>query len=336
MRSRHPVRLALFAAGSILAVAHRAAALDTHRADVAGFIERVAARDSFDPRRLRAILAAARIQPAILAAMARPAEKTLSWRRYRPIFLNEQRIQEGVDFWVAHRRELARSSARTGVAPQYLVAILGVETYYGRLTGQYRVLDALATLAFDSAPRSRFFRVQLEQFLLLARAQHIDPLTALGSYAGAMGAPQFMPSSYRRYGLDATADAHVDLWSNWPDIFDSVGYFLREHGWQTGRPVLRRARVAAGRTPPAAGTDLGAPMSVAALRAEGVRIDGAPGPRHRAWLIAADGRNGPEWRVGFANFHAITHYNHSPLYAMAVHDLAVAIKRRVLSLRTAP
>lgn len=329
MQARCRVRLSLLAAGSILAAAHQAAALDTRRADVAGFIEHMVERDAYDPRTLRGILRAARTQPAIVAAMEKPAEKSLPWYRYRPIFVNEQRIQEGVDFWRAHRRDLARSSARTGVAPQYLVAIVGVETYYGRLTGKYRVLDALCTLAFDYPPRARFFRGELAQFLLLARDQGIDPLTAMGSYAGAMGAPQFMPSSYRRFGLDATADGRVDLWSNWPDVFDSVGYFLEEHGWSAGHAVLRDATVAPGRAPKSAGSDLGAATTLAALQAEGVRIEDAPGMDRRAWLIAAEQAHGVAWRVGFGNFYAITRYNHSPLYAMAVHDLAVAVRRRV-------
>ncbi|HVC00641.1 MAG TPA: lytic murein transglycosylase B [Steroidobacteraceae bacterium] len=329
MQLRHRVGLSLLAAGSCLSPAHQAAAIDTRRADVAGFIEHMVAREAYDPHTLRRILRAARTQPAIVAAMEKPAEKRLAWYRYRPIFVNEQRIQEGVDFWLAHRRDLERSSARTGVAPQYLVAIVGVETYYGRLTGNYRVLDALSTLAFDYPPRARFFRGELAQFLLLARDQRIDPLTAMGSYAGAMGAPQFMPSSYRRFGLDATADGHVDLWSNWPDVFDSVGYFLEEHGWSAGQAVLRDATVAPGSVPKPAGPDLGAATTVAALRAEGVHIDDAPGADRRAWLIAAKQANGVAWRVGFGNFYAITRYNHSPLYAMAVHDLAVAVQRRV-------
>jgi peptidoglycan lytic transglycosylase B len=323
-----PAALLAVAAGSMLAPARPAEALDTQRADVTAFIDRVAARDGFDTASLERILRAAQSQPAILAAMERPAEKTMTWREYRPLFLNERRIQEGVDFWNAHRRDLEDSSRRTGVPAEYVAAILGVETYYGRLTGRYRVLDALATLSFDYPPRAAYFRGELEQFLLLARDQGIDPLTALGSYAGAMGAPQFMPSAYRWFGLDASDDGRVDLWSDWPDVFDSVGYFLKEHGWTSGAPVLLEARVAAGRTPTPADADLRSSTTVGALRAAGVRIDGAADPDAPAWLIAADGAGGTEWRVGLGNFYAITRYNHSPLYAMAVHDLAVALAAR--------
>jgi membrane-bound lytic murein transglycosylase B len=330
LRYGHRLCLWLIAAGSFLAAAGGASALDTHRADVAGFIDRMVARDAYDPRTLRRILGAARLEPSIVAAMERPAEKALPWYRYRPIFVNERRIQEGVDFWVAHRRALHRASERTGVAPQYLVAILGVETYYGRLTGGYRVIDALATLAFDYPPRAAFFRRQLEQFLLLARDHDFDPLAVKGSYAGAMGAPQFMPSSYRRFGIDATVDGRVDLWSDWPDVFESVGYYLRENGWIAGGPVLRDVVVgsAVAATAPRA-TTLGPSTTVGALRAAGVRITDAPGADSRAWLVAAPQPQGLTWRVGFENFHAITRYNRSPLYAMAVHDLAVALRQRI-------
>ncbi len=329
MRIGHRVRLSLLVAGSIVAAASGAAALDTGNPVVAGFIDRMVARDSYDPRALRRILGAAQLQPSIVTAMQRPAEKAMPWYRYRPMFVNEQRIQEGVDFWIAHRRALERASERTGVAPQYLVAILGVETYYGRLTGGYRVLDALATLSFAYPPRARFFRAQLEQFLLLARDRDFDPLTVKGSYAGAMGSPQFMPSTYRRYGLDATVNGRIDLWTDWPDVFASVGYFLREHGWVAGRPVLRDAAIRAGAQFEPTPAVLGPPTTVGALRAAGVRVADAPGVAGRAWLIGAEQPTGVEWRVGFGNFYAITRYNHSPLYAMAVHDLAAALRRRI-------
>ncbi|HUX72932.1 MAG TPA: lytic murein transglycosylase B [Steroidobacteraceae bacterium] len=326
----------LLAAALAIGAWRPAAALDTHRAVVERFIGHMAYHDAFDEPQLRALLAAAKSQPAIIAAMARPVEKTLPWYQYRPIFLNEKRIQEGVDFWRAHQGELDASSARTGVAPQYVVAILGVETYYGTLTGQYRVLDALTTLAFDYPSRSKFFRSELEQFLLLARDQGIDPLTATGSYAGAMGAPQFMPSAYRRYGLDASGDGRVDLWSNWPDVFDSVGYFLKDHGWTGGAPVLSDASVAPDIVPAAAAGALAAgeaqirlSATVGSLQAQGVRIDRAPPADTPAVLIPAQQADGVHWRVGYENFYALTRYNRSPLYAMAVYELACALQSRV-------
>jgi membrane-bound lytic murein transglycosylase B len=215
-----------------------AAAIDTRRADVAGFINEVSARDSINKRQLRKVLKAANSQPSIIEAMDRPAEKAKPWYQYRPIFVTEKRIREGTDFWIAHRQQLDQASVKSGVAPEYLAAIVGVETYYGRLTGSYRVLDALATLAFDYPARAKFFRDELEQFILLARERGLDPLTVKGSYAGAMGAPQFMPSNYRRYAVDADGDGRIDLLNNWSDVCASVGNYLKEHGWNAGEPVL--------------------------------------------------------------------------------------------------
>jgi membrane-bound lytic murein transglycosylase B len=184
----------LFCAAALpLILAEPAAAIDTRRSDVKNFIAHMADTYSFKKRALRKLLKGAAVQPAILDAMAKPAEKAKPWYEYRAIFLTEKRINEGSEFWLAHRQALEQASARSGVAPEYLAAILGVETFYGRTTGNYRVLDALVTLSFDYPAREKFFREELEQFLLLARDAHLDPATVKGSYAGAMGAPQFMP-----------------------------------------------------------------------------------------------------------------------------------------------
>jgi len=286
----------------------------------------------FNTRSLRKLLGLAQIQPAILEAMERPAEKAKLWYEYRPIFLNERRIREGSDFWLAHRLELDQASVRSGVAPEYLAAILGVETYYGRLTGSYRVMDALTTLAFDYPARSKFFREELEQFLLLTRDLHLDPRTVKGSYAGAMGAPQFMPSNYRRYAVDADADGQIDLWSNWADVCLSVGNYLKQHGWNAGEPVLTEANVAAEKPESLDGRTLDLSESVGSLMAKGVSFQSPLPADAPAMLVAADESDGTHWRVGFNNFYVITRYNHSPLYAMAVYELAGAIKQRVLSL----
>ena len=195
-----------------------AAAIDTKRTDVKEFIAHMAGTYSFKKRALSKLLKDAEFQPAIVEAMDKRAEKAKLWYEYRPIFVTEQRIQEGVEFWTAHRQTLDQASIHSGVAPEYLAAILGVETRYGRRTGTYRVLDALATLSFDYPERAKFFRDELEQFLLLTREGRLDPKTLKGSYAGAMGAPQFMPSNYRRYGVDADADGRIDLWSDWPGV----------------------------------------------------------------------------------------------------------------------
>ena len=278
----------ILAAAIVGASANPAAALDTHRADVKSFIAQMADQYSFKKRQLRKLLAAAQSQPAILEAMDRPAEKAKMWYEYRPIFVSERRIREGTEFWLAHRQELDRASVSSGVAPEYLAAILGVETYYGRLTGSYRVLDALATLAFDYPARSKFFRDELEQFILLTRDLKLDPLTVKGSYAGAMGAPQFMPSNYRRYAVDADADGHIDLWTNWSDVCASVGNYLKEHGWNPGEPVLSEANVDPDKTADLDGRKLVLEETVGSLKAKGVSFDSSLPPDAPAVLIAAD------------------------------------------------
>lgn len=307
-----------------------ATAIDTRRADVKSFIDEVSSRDSISRRQLRKLLKGAKSQPAIIDAMNRPAEKAKPWYEYRPIFLTEKRIQEGADFWIAHRQDLDRASVKSGVAPEYLAAIVGVETFYGRLTGSYRVLDALATLAFDYPARAKFFRDELEQFILLSRDLGLDPKAVKGSYAGAMGAPQFMPSNYRRYAVDANADGHIDLWNNWADVCASVGNYLKEHGWNAGEPVLSDAAVDEDKTADLDGRKLALSDTVESLKAKGVNFDSSLPPEAPALLIAADESDGVHWRVGYNNFYVITRYNHSALYAMAVYELASAMKQRIL------
>jgi membrane-bound lytic murein transglycosylase B len=316
--------------GSMLLTAAPAQALNVHRAEVKEFIKHVSQADHLNARAVRKLLKAAHEQPAIIEAMSRPAEKAKAWYEYRSVFLTERRIAEGTAFWLAHRQALDRAAVDSGVPPEYLAAILGVETYYGRLTGSYRVLDALATLAFDYPPRAPFFAGELEQYLLLVSELHLDPLGVKGSYAGAMGAPQFMPSNYRRYAVDADADGRVDLWSNWPDVCASVGNYLKSHGWNGGEPVLAEAQVDPEQAAALDGHTLALGETVASLAAKGVHIDTALPPEAPAMLIAAEEPDGTHWRVGFNNFYVITRYNHSALYAMAVHELAAVLKQRVL------
>ena len=308
-----------------------AAAIDTGRGDVKEFIAHMVEDHAFKKRPLRKLLDSAQSQPAIIEAMSKPAEKAKLWYEYRPIFVTERRIREGTEFWIAHRQALDQASVRSGVAPEYLAAILGVETYYGRLTGSYRVLDALVTLSFDYPAREKFFRDELEQYLLLTRDAHLDPLTIKGSYAGAMGAPQFMPSNYRRYAIDADADGHIDLWTNWADIAASVGNFLKEHGWNAGEPVLGEAAVADEKAGDLDGRKLALTETVGSLMAKGVSFDSPLPADAPALLIAADEADGVHWRVGYNNFYVLTRYNHSALYAMAVYELAAAIKQQILS-----
>jgi membrane-bound lytic murein transglycosylase B len=307
-----------------------ATAIDTSRSDVKDFIAHMVDAYAFKKRPLRKLLKSAQSQPAIIDAMSKPAEKAKLWYEYRSIFLTERRIHEGTEFWIAHRQALDQASVRSGVAPEYLAAILGVETFYGRLTGTYRVLDALVTLAFDYPARAKFFRDELEQYLLLTRDARLDPLAIKGSYAGAMGAPQFMPSNYRRYAVDADADGRIDLWSNWADVCASVGNYLKEHGWNAGEPVLGEATVVEDKAGDLDGRKLILSETVGSLAAKGVSFESPLPADAPALLIAADETDGVHWRVGYNNFFVITRYNHSALYAMAVYELAAAIKQQVM------
>ncbi|MEP6545930.1 MAG: lytic murein transglycosylase B, partial [Gammaproteobacteria bacterium] len=320
----------LFLAAVVSTACAPAAALDVKRADVKDFIAHMAATSPFTKHQLRKLLKAAQSQPSIIDAMDRPAEKAKPWFEYRPIFITERRIREGTEFWIAHRQALDQASIRSGVAPEYLAAIVGIETYYGRLTGSYRVLDALATLAFDYPARAKFFRDELQQYLLLTRDLSVNPLSLKGSYAGAMGAPQFMPSNYRRYAVDADADGRINLWTNWDDVCASVGNYLKEHGWNAGEPVLSEASVDEGKSADLDGRKLALSETVQSLHAKAVNFDSTLPPDAPVLLIAADEADGVHWRVGYNNFYVITRYNHSALYAMAVFELAAAVKQQVL------
>jgi membrane-bound lytic murein transglycosylase B len=277
------------------------------------------------------VLAQAQSQPAILEAIAKPAERTLTWYEYRERFVNEQRVVEGVAFWQEHRELLERISRSQGIPAQYLVAILGVETYYGRIAGRYRVIDALSTLAFDYPPRSSYFTDELEQFLVLTREESLDPLTPLGSYAGAMGAPQFMPRSMRKYAVDGDGDGKRDLWGAWPDVVASVANYFRAHGWQADAPVLLEAEIDQAHARDLDTRRLELNETLGSLSERGVLFQSSLPPDTAAMLIAADEPHAMRFRVGLQNFYVITRYNRSALYAMAVHDLARELTTRVFA-----
>jgi membrane-bound lytic murein transglycosylase B len=299
-----------------------------NRPEIRSFVRELVARDGFRRRDLERLLSRAVPQPKILEAMTRPAEKVTPWWEYRDHFLTEERISEGAQFWSDHRAALERIAAERGVAPEYIVAIIGIESFYGRLTGHYRVLDALTTLAFDYPARGPYFRSELEQFLLLTREEHVDPLTTLGSYAGAMGAGQFMPSSYRQFAIDEDGDGRRDLWRNWDDVIASVANYFRSHGWEPDNPVLADATLDPDPNIVVDPANLELNDTVAGLRAKGVEFDAPLAAGEPALLVLAEQPDGPTYRVAFHNFYVITRYNHSARYAMAVHDLAEAIAAR--------
>lgn len=300
------------------------------REDVLAFAREISARHGLDETQVRQVLAQARSQPAILEAMRRPAEAK-PWYQYRPIFLSEKRIAEGVAFWREHAERLMRLEQQYGVPAEILVAIVGVETHYGRHVGRYSVLDALATLAFDYPPRAAYFRKELEQFFLLTEDERMPVTEVKGSYAGAMGMPQFMPSSYRHYAVDGDGDGRRDLWSSADDILASVANYFVRHGWQPGGEVAWPVEIG----DPARfegwmnrGRDLAAKTTLGALRQAGLNLpsgeDGLP-----AMLIPLREESAEVYWVGLPNFYVITRYNHSAHYAMAVWQLGLAIRERL-------
>ncbi|WJW75929.1 lytic murein transglycosylase B [Thiohalobacter sp. IOR34] len=294
------------------------------RPEAQRFVQLMVEKHGLDRQEVQALIDAARRKQSILDAISRPAEAK-PWYQYRPIFVNQARIEGGVDYWNRNARILDQVREALAVDPALVVAIIGVETRYGRHAGRYRVLDALATLGFDYPPRADFFRGQLEQFLLLAREEGVDPLKATGSYAGAMGHGQFIPSSYRRYAVDFDGDGQRDLWNSRRDIIASVANYLRRHGWQLGGPVALRARVSGESWKPLLDKGLKPSLPVTRLAGLGIRLDGEPPAGEKVALLALEGRKTPEYWAVFNNFHVITRYNRSPLYAMAVHQLAEAI-----------
>jgi membrane-bound lytic murein transglycosylase B len=271
------------------------------------------------------VVASAELKPAIVEAMSKPAERVLQWSGYRKIFLTEQRIRDGREFYAAHRVLLEDVAERTGVPGELVAAIVCVETSYGTKMGKYRVLDALATLAFDYPARAAYFRGELEQFLLLTREAGVNPLTATGSYAGAMGAPQFMPRSYRAFARDGDKDGRIDLWTDWPDIIESVAHYFVEHGWRRDEPAVAHAQLFDPDVEDLPGNRLELIQTLGALRAKGVEFATALPDEAKGMFIALRDADGPTYRVGFHNFWVITRYNHSPMYALAVCELALAI-----------
>jgi len=304
---------------------------DLNRADIRDFIHEVAARNDLNPRVVRALLRHAVPQIKVIERTEQPAERVLAWWEYRAHFVTEKRIAAGVDFWLERRELLERIAAERGVPPEYIVAILGCETFYGHMTGHDRVLDALMTLAFAQPLHSKLARSELEQFILLTREERIDPLTVTGSYAGAMGAPQFMPSSYRRFAIDADGDRHRDLWNDWADIFASVANFLREHGWEPATPVMSAAIIEPDASFHIDLKNLELNETLGDLNSQGVESELRQAATTPVVLVSAEERDGPVYRLGFKNFQVITRYNHSARYAMAVHDLAQAILARIPS-----
>ena len=289
------------------------------------FVDYTAKTYGVAPQVIRDGLAQAQFLQRTIDIISRPAEAVRPWSAYRPIFLNDARIGGGVAFYQANRADLDRIAANTGVPAEYIVAIIGVETNYGANTGNYRVLDALYSLAFGYPKRAPFFAGELAQLFALGQDEHIDVSTLKGSYAGAMGLGQFMPSSYRLWGKDGDGDGKRDLIADKDDVFASIANYFVVHGWQRGGAVAARANRDAGAADVAPPT-LDPVYPLATLARQGYRPQPVQPTAEGATLLTLDGEGGKEYWLGYRNFYVITRYNHSPMYALAVHQLAQAIR----------
>lgn len=315
---------------TILSSSQAAESIFTDRADVKAFVDKMVEKHQFDRLILENYLNAAKLQPNIIKAMTKPAEK-LPWYRYSPIFLSPQRIQDGAKFWKENENYLKQAQQEYGIPAEIIVSIIGVETFYGKNTGSYRVLDSLTTLAFDYPPRAPFFLSELEEFFLLAREEDWDPTEIKGSYAGAMGKGQFMPSSYRKFGIDFTHNGKRDLLNNNADAIASVANYFKSHGWTSNQLVIIPAKIKGGShekiiaskanpKPEYTLHDLAKWQVYTAQKAQ------PAWEKHRFALIKLENESGPAYWLGAQNFYVITRYNHSDHYAMAVYNLSQEIK----------
>jgi membrane-bound lytic murein transglycosylase B len=287
------------------------------------FIDEMVERHHFKRGDLERVFRRAEQRPDVIEAIEKPA--TLKpWAEYRANFVNPQRIKDGLKFWKKNETYLTRAQRQFGVPAEYIVAIIGVETMYGKQTGRFRTLDALTTLAFDFPRRAPYFRSELEQYLLLASEQDFNLLAINSSYAGALGIPQFMPSNYRKYALDYNGNGHIDILHEPADAIGSVANYFQNYGWRSGEPVTTQVRVAEG-------SNLGDLMVARPVMGwttdAGVSFENTPkGVLPPAWLLDLTLENGKEYWLAFENFDVIMRYNISSYYAMSVHQLAQAIR----------
>jgi membrane-bound lytic murein transglycosylase B len=317
------------AAGAADSPATDRVGFDLTRPEIVAFIDQVVTRDGLDREQVTTAMAAATVRPELTVAMKRAPEKVLDWWQYRQRFVTPARIEHGTRFWQEHRTALDEVATRSGVPPEYLVAILGVETNYGQVTGTFREIDTLMTYAFDYPERGRFFRSELRAFLLLARDLGRDPVTIVGSYGGALGVPQLMPSNYRKFAAGYSGGRAVDLWTDWQAILSGTAEFLHKHGWVANGPVLVDAHVADG-VRISGSAQFALDETVDTLNAKGVTIDATLPGSTPALLVPAVMEGGVQYRVGFKNFYVITRYNPRVNYAMAVCDLAREVRRTIV------
>lgn len=293
-------------------------------ARVKEFINDMVKNHKYDREELNTLFSKVQKRSSIIKAISRPAERK-PWYKYRPIFLGSKRARLGVKFWNENEDLLQRAHEQFGVNPETIVAIIGVETRYGKHKGSYPVVDALSTLGFFYPPRSPFFKKELREFLLLAREENMDPYELTGSYAGAMGQPQFMPSSFRQYAIDFDNDGKRDIWTNNADTIGSVANYLKVHGWKRGQDIAFPAKVHGKAYKKVLKEGLKPKLTTANLKNKGIKVDNHIDQDTPAALIELENRFSNEYWLGLDNFYVITRYNHSALYGMAVFQLGQEI-----------
>ncbi len=300
-----------------------------NNADVQKFINEMSTKHSFKKAQLETLFRQVKIKQKILDAMSRPAERSKAWFEYRKIFLTQKRIKRGVTFWQENKDVLAYAEKVYGVAPEIMVAIIGIETYYGKRQGSYRVMDALSTLAFKYPKRSKFFRSELKHFLIMSQEQKFDPLSKTGSYAGAMGMGQFIPSSFQSYAIDFDGDGEKNIWTNNSDAIGSVAHYFKRHGWQKGQPVADKLALAKENNitaDDACKRSCKPKLTIADFKHKGLQGKTTMSDKAKAILLILKQQNNKEYWLGYTNFYVISRYNHSTLYSMAVYQLSQEIK----------
>ncbi len=291
---------------------------------VKAFVNQMHDKHQFDKIELKRLFASVETKNNILKTIAAPAE-ALPWHKYRAIFMTDSRVDGGVKFWQENEQALNSVTKQYGVPPEIIVAIIGVETRYGKHVGRHRVIDALSTLGFSYPKRSRFFLRELESFLLICRTEKLDPLQPTGSYAGAMGLPQFMPSSFLAYAVDFENNNHRDIWNNPNDAIASVANYFSEHHWQTGKPIAFPVQATGEDFKKALASDLKPDTTIAKLQKLNITTPDILTADTKVKLLSFKQLKSSDLWVGLHNFYVITRYNHSPLYALAVYQLSQAI-----------
>jgi membrane-bound lytic murein transglycosylase B len=315
----------LFIGGSFSTLAQAPSKIKL-KPEVENFIAQMVQQHQFDESALRQMFAQLKSNDGVVKAIKAPSTSK-PWYEFKNIFVTPTRTSGGVEFWNQNEEQLKRAREIYGVPEEIIVAIIGVETIYGKRTGSFRVVDSLYTLGFEMPERATYFRGELEQFLLLTRDNGLDPLTVKGSFAGAIGMPQFMPTSYRRFAVDFDSDGKVNLWDNLPDIIGSVANYLHFFGWVAGQPIVLPARTSGTDYKDIVEKGYKPHLTLAQMLPKGVEPTEAADADLVTGLFALDLEQGPDYWLAFNNFYVITRYNRSKNYAMAVYQLANAIAR---------